>query len=216
MNRSVFFLWLFAFLCASGLYLFTLDLELGHLNRVIKATPMVLLMAFVWVSSHSMTRRFLMLALSFSLLGDMLLSFDGFFIMGLAAFLLAQLTYTVLFLKFKHSAKYFKAWLAYILLYILCMASIVLPSVMENDAVLAVIIGAYMCAISAMAICAGLQTTPSVYMTAAGAFIFVVSDSLIAMNKFVAPIEYAGIGIMSTYYTAQLLIVFGMVRRQHT
>lgn len=214
MNRSVFFLWLFAFLCASGLYLFTLDLELGHTNRIIKATPMALLMAFAWVSSQSTTRRFLMLALSFSLLGDMLLSFDGFFIMGLAAFLLAQLTYTALFLKFKHPSKHFKAWFAFIILYIVCMASIVLPSVMESDVVLAVIIAAYMCAISAMAICAGLLTTPGVYMSAAGAFIFVISDSLIAINKFVIPIEHAGIGIMSTYYSAQLLIVFGMVRRQ--
>ena len=214
MNRSVFFLWLFAFLCASGLYLFTLDLELGHINRIIKATPIVLLMAFAWVSSQSITRRFLMLALSFSLLGDMLLSFDNFFIMGLAAFLLAQLTYTVLFLKFKQPSKYFIAWFAFIVLYIVCMASVVLPSVMESDAVLAVIIATYMCAISTMAICAGLQTTPSVYMSAAGAFIFVVSDSLIAINKFVAPLEHAGIGIMSTYYAAQLLIVLAMVRRQ--
>ena len=51
-------------------------------------------------------------------------------------------------------------------------------------------------------------------MSAAGAFIFLVSDSLIAINKFVTPIEHAFIGIMSTYYAAQLLIVFAMVRRQ--
>ena len=216
MNRSVFLLWLFSFLCASGLYLFTLDLDLGHINRIIKATPMVLLMAFAWVSSASITRQLLMLALSFSLLGDMLLSFDGYFILGLAAFLLAQITYTVLFLKFKHTTKIVNAWFAFILLYIIFMAYMVLPSVIQNDAVRAMIVGAYMCAIATMAICAGLQRPPSVYMTALGAFIFVISDSLIAINKFVAPFEYSGIAIMSTYYSAQLLIVFGMVKRQTT
>lgn len=69
--------------------------------------------------------------------------------MGLAAFLLAQLTYTVLLLKLKQPSKYFIAWFAFIVLYIVCMASVVLPSVIERGVVLAVIIAAYMCAISA-------------------------------------------------------------------
>ena len=85
MNRSVLFLWLFSFVCASTLYLFTLDLELGHINRVIKGTPIILLMALAWVLSRAITRRFLMVALSFSLLGDILLSFyvgPGFIFSG--------------------------------------------------------------------------------------------------------------------------------------
>ena len=189
MNRSVLFLWLFSFVCASTLYLFTLDLELGHINRVIKGTPIILLMALAWVLSRAITRRFLMVALSFSLLGDILLSFDGYFMLGLASFLVAQITYTLLFFKFKHTPKHFKFWVLFMLLYILSMASFVLPSVIKHDAVLAVIITLYMAAITTMAISAGLKKAPWVYITALGAFIFVISDSLIAVNKFVLPFD---------------------------
>lgn len=214
MNRSVYLLWLFSIVCSSCLYLFTLDLELGHINRMIKGTPIVLLMVLAWVLSRSTTRGFLMSALSFSLLGDILLSFDGYFIMGLAAFLVAQLTYTVLFFKFKHTPKHFKFWVLFMLTYILAMAAIVLPSVIQSDVTLAVIIALYMCAISTMAISAGLKPTPVVCITALGAFIFVISDSLIAINKFVTPFEYAGISIMTSYYLAQLLIVLGVIKSQ--
>ena len=215
MTRSVFSLWLFAFVCSSCLYLFTLDLELGHINRLIKGTPIVLLMTLAWVSSQFTVRRFLMTALCFSLLGDILLSFDGLFIIGLAAFLVAQLTYTGLFLKYKQTPKHFRFWCAFILIYIIAMASIVLPKVMSSDVILGLIVAVYMCAISTMAISAGLRTHQSVYITALGAFIFVISDSLIAINKFVAPFDYSGIAIMVSYYAAQLFIVLGVVNNRN-
>ena len=46
----------------------------------------------------------------------------------------------------------------------------------------------------------------------AGAFLFVVSDSLLAINKFYQSFEMAGIIIMLTYGLAQLFIVHGAVK----
>lgn len=45
-----------------------------------------------------------------------------------------------------------------------------------------------------------------------GAFFFVVSDSILAINKFRNAFETAGILIMTTYIVAQLLIVEGAIR----
>ena len=45
-----------------------------------------------------------------------------------------------------------------------------------------------------------------------GAIAFVLSDSLLAVNKFYQPIPYAGVFIMLTYCAAQFLIVRGFIR----
>jgi len=45
-----------------------------------------------------------------------------------------------------------------------------------------------------------------------GAILFVVSDSLLALNKFYVAINYAGIIVMLTYGLAQLFIVYGAAR----
>lgn len=44
-----------------------------------------------------------------------------------------------------------------------------------------------------------------------GAFLFVVSDSIIGLNRFYLPRPLSGVYIMVTYAIAQLLIVFGAI-----
>jgi len=48
----------------------------------------------------------------------------------------------------------------------------------------------------------------------AGATSFVVSDSLLAVNKFYQPFAYAGVFIMLTYCAAQYLIVRGYIEQK--
>ena len=45
-----------------------------------------------------------------------------------------------------------------------------------------------------------------------GAVLFIISDSVLAINKFYKPFEGAGIVIMLTYAFAQLLIVAGIIK----
>jgi uncharacterized membrane protein YhhN len=45
-----------------------------------------------------------------------------------------------------------------------------------------------------------------------GAVLFISSDSILAINKFYEPFEFAGIAIMLTYGIAQLLITLGALR----
>lgn len=48
----------------------------------------------------------------------------------------------------------------------------------------------------------------------AGAIAFVVSDSILALNKFHSPFVWARYAIMATYYLAQYLIVTGILEEQ--
>jgi uncharacterized membrane protein YhhN len=52
----------------------------------------------------------------------------------------------------------------------------------------------------------------SILFFISGAGLFVISDTLLSLNKFYQPIAYAGIFIMITYGFAQLLITAGAVR----
>jgi len=53
----------------------------------------------------------------------------------------------------------------------------------------------------------------SFLLVLAGAILFVVSDSMIAVNRFTQPFELARIAIMSSYITSQYLIAVGCARQ---
>ena len=46
----------------------------------------------------------------------------------------------------------------------------------------------------------------------AGALLFVISDSILAVNKFYQPFETAGLFVMATYGLAQLFLMEGAIR----
>jgi uncharacterized membrane protein YhhN len=47
--------------------------------------------------------------------------------------------------------------------------------------------------------------------TAAGATVFMLSDSVLAMDTFISPLPYAGLWVLGTYYVAQGLMVDGVL-----
>lgn len=56
----------------------------------------------------------------------------------------------------------------------------------------------------------GRTNSRSFWMTLSGAVLFMVSDSILAINKFMGAIEMGGVLIMLTYIIAQFLIVEGL------
>ena len=75
----------------------------------------------------------------------------------------------------------------------------------------------YMSAILLMALTAFLRqgsvTKISYIFVFIGALFFIISDSLLALNKFYKPLPLANISIMLTYAMAQLFIVFGIKKQ---
>jgi uncharacterized membrane protein YhhN len=58
----------------------------------------------------------------------------------------------------------------------------------------------------------GRTSSKSFWLVFAGAVLFMMSDSILAINKFLAPVNYSGLLIMATYMAAQFLIVEGILK----
>ena len=185
--------------------------------------PLTLVIAITFVAARATStgstgqfNALLIAALVFSLGGDVFLMLPGdaplwglpTFILGLGSFLVAHLFYIVLFRRGQ-------AWfpsrraLAVVLFFGATMYAIVWSGL--GDPVLKIAVAAYVTVISLMAAQAigravALGDNASRWV-AVGACIFMVSDSLIAINKFVAPVPLSSLWILVTYYCAQMLIV---------
>ena len=176
---------------------------------LVKVLPLSLLVIF-WLNSQKSTRpKVLLTALLFSLAGDVLLSQKGLFLVGLGSFLIAQICYAALFFQQMTWQTKRIPLLLGLLVYLTVVASIVVPHTGD----LAVAIVAYMCAISTMVALAYLRQAEHWKWVAVGASFFILSDSLIAINKFTDALAgyeaLTGAMIMATYYAAQGLIVMG-------
>ncbi|HMQ00766.1 MAG TPA: lysoplasmalogenase, partial [Cyclobacteriaceae bacterium] len=60
----------------------------------------------------------------------------------------------------------------------------------------------------------GRTNALSFWLVFFGALFFMLSDSMLAINKFMLPFDYAGFFVMFTYITAQYLIVEGLLQHR--
>ncbi|WP_418603071.1 lysoplasmalogenase [Hwangdonia sp.] len=184
--------------------------------------PLILisLIFFFWKHAQHLdakTKWLTLLALVFSLTGDVLLMFvnasANYFINGLLAFLLAHVMYVLVFLrKRKHSKKVYPFTII-LLLYAATVFYFLKDGL--RDLLLPVMV--YMGVILLMVVTAFLRqgSVPknSYILVFLGALFFITSDSLLALNKFYEPLPFSNIGIMLTYSIAQLFIVFGLIKQ---
>jgi alkylglycerol monooxygenase len=183
------------------------------LHRIFKPLTMALAMAFVVLRAGGMAQlgRFdalLLGALVMSLAGDAFLMFPGYFIPGLVSFLVAHLLYIALF---RMGQRWFPSRRA--LAITLGVGAVMYAYLWQGGlpAALRVPVAAYVIVIALMAAQAIGRATVlrdgAAVGVAVGAGFFMLSDSLLAVNKFVSPLPMAQVGVLSTYYLAQILIV---------
>lgn len=169
----------------------------------------LLAVALVAARGRDATAMRVGLALLLSAGGDVFLALDrtGFFVHGLASFLAAHLVYIWQFTA--HRPRPYRLPLARRALAILVLVFVIgmLGVLGPNLGKLAVPVLAYIGAITVMALAA--VSLPGRPLVVAGAISFMLSDSLIALDKFVAPIPGVGPAIWITYAAAQALIVLG-------
>ena len=180
-------------------------------HQLFKPLALVMLVAFValrWRREQRPARfdGWLLAGLVFSLAGDVLLMLPGRFIQGLVAFLLAHLCFTVLFRDAVGWLPRPRALLATLGIGA-AMYAVLFPGL---GPVLRVAVAAYVCVIATMAAQAigralVLRETGAT-AAAAGAVLFMLSDSLLAINRFTAPLPLAPLWVLATYYAAQVLI----------
>ncbi|OFE12261.1 hypothetical protein PHACT_03200 [Pseudohongiella acticola] len=205
-------IWLVVFLLFSLFYIFLPESIAPDWRWLLKIIPIALLLLMALGRTHGAVRLLLGLGLVLSATGDVLLALEDKFVPGLVAFLLAQVIYTVLFLTQCRWQRRRLLWAMFIVTYAVVCTLLIVPA--SGDMKVPVI--AYMVAISAMAMAAGFRREPQFLWVAMGALLFMVSDTLIAVDRFVSPFAYSGIAVMLTYYLAQLLICTGIVRHNTT
>lgn len=160
-------------------------------------------------------------ALVFSWIGDILLmlqgQFSGLFIFGLAAFLIAHISYIFGFRKarFDEPGEINLSFVRTRVVFLLLIGGALIYMLYPNLEELLIPVVLYTIVIIAMGISALLRRgrTPdkSFIMVYSGALLFIMSDAMLGINKFMNPIVQARALIMATYITAQFLIVKGIL-----
>ena len=161
---------------------------------------------------------FLLLALLASLVGDVLLMLPGnFFIAGLASFLVAHVYYLLLLQRRSSPPVWFpNRWaLAATLLTGAAMYVYLWPGL--RGALLASAVAVYVVLIALMAgqaIGRAIRLrNRAATLVALGALSFMLSDSLLAVNRFMLPLPFAPLWVLATYYLAQILMARNLLKK---
>ena len=205
--------WALPFAILAGIFIVSIRFTPYPLSYAVKALPILLLLFLALRTAPFRGRLGLMAAIFFSACGDVILdlNFKGAFIAGLASFLTAHVCYVVVFaLHFRLQKKMLAVSLAGIVLPA-AMAVFLWPHLGELKLPVAV----YVTAIASMFLTSVNRSNINSSLIF-GAMFFLISDSVLALNKFYAPIPAARYAIMATYYLAQYLIVTGLTDEQGT
>jgi len=200
--------WFTGFIAVAILHLVGQLVGQDALHLVTKPLLMPALLAwFLTVTPSGRFRTLVAIGLVWSWLGDLGLmpSGEAWFLAGLGAFLIAQLTYSVAFWPYRADSVLTRPVFALPYLAALVGLLVVLWGHLGD---LRLPVTVYAVVIVAMAVLAtGVNRT-----VALGAVLFVVSDALIALDSVADLVQLPahGFWVMLTYLAAQLLIAMGV------
>lgn len=207
------FLGLFAVTIALTFLGITLHTPL--LYQVGKPLLMPTLLAYFLAASTGFPawRKWVVLALMFSWGGDVLLMLDDMFVAGLASFLIAHLFYIVAYHQTgAESSRIPPKPLVGFIATGATLMWVLYPSLGG----MLVPVSIYALVVLIMGVWAqkriGNTNNVSFLLVAVGAIVFIVSDSLIAINRFVFDVPGERLWVMSTYICAQFMIVQGLLK----
>lgn len=187
--------------------------DLSDLHRIAKPLAMVWPLFLVARQPVQEGRRWLLAALAAGLAGDILLLDPHDFVAGLACFLVGHLAYLRLW---RIGTPWFVSRPALVATLGVgaFMALVLWQGGLPTD--LRAPVSAYIGVIALMAAQAlgraRVLNSEGARWSAAGACCFMLSDTLLALNRFVLPLPLAELWILATYYAAQMLIVAGVLR----
>ena len=193
--------------------------SLSQWHYLFKPMIVVSLIVYFLIQSKAFDKTLkygILLALIFSVAGDVFLMFDdqnpNYFIFGLIAFLLAHVMYIFVYLKHRNINRKPLPFITFLIIY----ASGLFYLIKEGLGAMLVPVIIYMFVILTMATTAFLRkgsvVTDNYNWVFLGAILFLISDSLLSINMFYKPIAFANILIMVTYAFAQYFIVIGILK----
>lgn len=194
---------------------------LQHTSKILLMPLLVASLAIGWQGPKGQIYWYASLALLLSWAGDILLIFSNsdpaFFIYGLAAFLLAHLAYIITYLGAQSTTGEppNRIFIASRVLILAFAGGAFLNVLWMKLGDYRVYVAAYTAVILLMAVFAllrrGRTSANSFAFVYGGALLFIVSDGMIAVSRFLHPFDYQGEMIMTTYIFAQYFIVRGLL-----
>lgn len=183
---------------------------------ILKPLTTILILLFALFHGHQSEKDILKVTvygLLFCLLGDILLLKDSFFAFGLVAFLIAHILFIISFVKIDGFKNYFKPFIL-----LIASAGAFYAFLYPSLEVLAIPVLIYVLCITLMAwqgigLYIWKKKKPFLYILL-GAILFMISDSIIALNKFVYAFDLSKLIILSTYWTAIFFIVKASTMRK--
>lgn len=189
------------------------------LRMITKPFLMPALMFFFYKTARLTTlNKFVYAALALAWAGDVLLIFSeekaNFFMLGLASFLMSHLVYILINISaVNEPGKGFK--LQWQDLPFFLYGLIIFSALKDGLGAMYFPALAYTVVICIMALTARKRwkrtDNQSFWLVMAGALAFVISDSLLAVDKFQEPLPLSNFWIMGTYILAQFLIIRGII-----
>ena len=193
-----------------------------RLEYLAKPAVMIILFLWLWTSiGLGDSSLWFGLGILLSLTGDVLLmiSLDRLFLAGLAAFLLAHLAYLV---GFNIPIPEISAWGFFVAVIIglggaRVIRRIITPLPVKGQARMRMPVIVYGVVISLVLLSAMMKLTDITWNTSAavlvgmGAFLFYISDIILAWHKFVAPIQHGRIYNIGAYHLGQIMLIAGVI-----
>ncbi len=204
------------YILAGLVYIFMGDGSSTAAKHILKGCliPLLIIIFFINVKHRLNGTDLLVLSgLVFSWAGDIALDFS--FVPGLACFLAAHLMYLLAFFLTPGKSVIFrsKAHIPALLLITGIALILVLYDNLGNMKIPVIIYAFVILTMLASAFDRMLKVNRMSYaLVIAGASLFVISDSCIAINKFAWDFDYSGPVIMLTYLSAQYFIVKGYLK----
>jgi uncharacterized membrane protein YhhN len=191
---------------------FAVARRIKPLEYVAKPSVMVaLIVATLGFDVDDPRRWAFVAALVASMLGDIFLMLPSDrFLFGVGAFFLAHVAYIVGLRMDTSAAISLVVGVLVVGVFAITVGRHIVGAVRRSDPEFATPVSAYVAVISVMVASAIATKNPN---AAAGAAIFMASDTLIAWNRFVQPLAWAPVAIMVTYHVGQALLVLSLVRR---
>ncbi|WP_255637098.1 lysoplasmalogenase [Dyadobacter sp. NIV53] len=203
--------------------------DLSGNKILIYLTKPLIMVSVIIYSFQTKTQRkvrgllFFNAGLFFALFGDIFLMIqeEDLFIPGLASFLSMQILYAYAFYldnPLKLTSKFAYIRLAPFLLFAITFYIILQPYL--TGIVIKIAVAIYALGIASMAWMSFLRknkvSNGSFLMVVNGAILFLISDSVIAVDKFITAIPLNTVWVMSTYCFAQYLIAIGYLKTKQT
>ena len=215
---------LYAFYIFSITNLIVQVIEIERLDLATKPFLMIALLVFYLSTREGKPNslsKLIVGALVFSWFGDVLLmlqgQYAGLFIFGLAAFLIAHLLYIFGFRKARFDApgEINHSFIRTRFIFLIFIGGSLIYMLYPNLEEMLIPVILYTIVIVTMGISSllrrGWTSDKSFIMVYSGALLFIMSDAMLGINKFMNPIIQARLLIMATYIAAQFLIVKGIL-----